>query len=129
MKVKYFAWVRERIGKSEETIEPQANVRTVDDLIAWLEEVIEPYPLPQPTIAAAEAALSPSRALLVQSRVALIKAEPDLSLEELALRIEGELGLRTSTSAVDRFVQRHELSYKKNPARGRARSAGRGPGA
>jgi sulfur-carrier protein len=36
MKVKYFAWVRERIGKAEETIEPPANVRTVDDLIAWL---------------------------------------------------------------------------------------------
>ena len=36
MKVKYFAWVRERIGKAEETIEPPASVRTVDDLIAWL---------------------------------------------------------------------------------------------
>jgi molybdopterin synthase sulfur carrier subunit len=36
MKVKYFAWVRERIGKAEETIEPPANVRTVDDLIKWL---------------------------------------------------------------------------------------------
>ena len=31
MKLKYFAWVRERIGKSEETIEPPAYVRTVDD--------------------------------------------------------------------------------------------------
>ena len=36
MKVKYFAWVRERIGKAEETVEPPASVRTVDDLIAWL---------------------------------------------------------------------------------------------
>ena len=36
MKVKYFAGVRERIGKAEETIEPPANVRTVDELIAWL---------------------------------------------------------------------------------------------
>jgi len=36
MKVKYFAWVRERIGKAEETVEPPPNVRTVDDLIAWL---------------------------------------------------------------------------------------------
>ena len=32
MKVKYFAWVRERIGKAEETIEPPADVRTVGDL-------------------------------------------------------------------------------------------------
>jgi sulfur-carrier protein len=36
MKVKYFAWVRERIGKAEETIEPPPGVRTIDDLIAWL---------------------------------------------------------------------------------------------
>jgi len=36
MKVKYFAWVRERIGKAEETVEPPASVRTVDDLIKWL---------------------------------------------------------------------------------------------
>jgi sulfur-carrier protein len=43
MKVKYFAWVRERIGKSEETIEPPANVRTVDDLIRWLAQRGETY--------------------------------------------------------------------------------------
>ncbi|KAA0075241.1 molybdopterin converting factor subunit 1 [Tardiphaga sp. P9-11] len=36
MKVVYFAWVRERIGKSEETVEPPAAVRTVGDLIGWL---------------------------------------------------------------------------------------------
>ena len=36
MKVKYFAWVRERIGKAEETVDPPASVRTVDDLIGWL---------------------------------------------------------------------------------------------
>jgi molybdopterin synthase sulfur carrier subunit len=43
MKVKYFAWVRERIGKSEETIEPPADVRTVNDLIAWLSNRGETY--------------------------------------------------------------------------------------
>lgn len=36
MKVLYFAWVRERIGKSEETVEPPADIRTVGDLIGWL---------------------------------------------------------------------------------------------
>jgi molybdopterin synthase sulfur carrier subunit len=36
MKVKYFAWVRERIGKTEETVEPPADIRTVNDLIGWL---------------------------------------------------------------------------------------------
>ncbi len=28
--------MRERIGKAEETVEPPAEVRTVDDLIGWL---------------------------------------------------------------------------------------------
>jgi molybdopterin synthase sulfur carrier subunit len=36
MKVKYFAWVRERIGKAEETVEPPASVHTIADLIGWL---------------------------------------------------------------------------------------------
>jgi molybdopterin synthase sulfur carrier subunit len=43
MKVKYFAWVRERIGKAEETVEPPANVRTVEELIAWLTKRGETY--------------------------------------------------------------------------------------
>jgi len=43
MKVKYFAWVRERIGKEEETIEPPADVRTVGDLIDWLARRDESY--------------------------------------------------------------------------------------
>jgi sulfur-carrier protein len=43
MKVKYFAWVRERIGKSEETVEPPANVRTVGDLMTWLARRGETY--------------------------------------------------------------------------------------
>ena len=43
MKVKYFAWVRERIGLAEESVEPPAGVRTVGDLIAWLSERGESY--------------------------------------------------------------------------------------
>ncbi len=43
MKVKYFAWVRERIGKTEETIEPPAAVQTVGDLIAWLTQRGDEY--------------------------------------------------------------------------------------
>jgi molybdopterin synthase sulfur carrier subunit len=38
MKAVYFAWVRERIGKSEEDIVPPASVSTIDDLIVWLSE-------------------------------------------------------------------------------------------
>ena len=43
MKLKYFAWVRERIGKAEETLEPPADVRTVDELIGWLSGRGEAY--------------------------------------------------------------------------------------
>jgi molybdopterin synthase sulfur carrier subunit len=43
MKLKYFAWVRERIGKAEETLEPPASVKTVADLIAWLATRGETY--------------------------------------------------------------------------------------
>jgi molybdopterin synthase sulfur carrier subunit len=43
LKVLYFAWVRERIGKPEEDIEPPADVRTVAELVAWLKLRGEEY--------------------------------------------------------------------------------------
>ena len=43
MKVLYFAWVRERIGKAEETIEPPPAVKTVGELIGWLSARGEEY--------------------------------------------------------------------------------------
>jgi sulfur-carrier protein len=36
MKVRYFAWVRERIGKADEDVELPAGIATVADLMAWL---------------------------------------------------------------------------------------------
>jgi sulfur-carrier protein len=36
IKLVYFAWVRERVGKPEETVTPPADVQTVGDIIAWL---------------------------------------------------------------------------------------------
>ena len=36
MKLRYFAWVRERIGKAEEDIEPPQAIVTVGELVAWL---------------------------------------------------------------------------------------------
>ncbi|WP_158808761.1 molybdopterin converting factor subunit 1 [Beijerinckia sp. L45] len=43
MKAVYFAWVRERIGKTEEILLPPAEVATVADLIAWLKQKGEGY--------------------------------------------------------------------------------------
>jgi len=53
------------------------------DVIAWLEEVTEPLAIPQPVIALAESALSPSRALLVESRLRLNKTEQSRLLSAL----------------------------------------------
>ena len=36
MKLVYFAWVRERIGRGEEEVSLPADVRTVADLAHWL---------------------------------------------------------------------------------------------
>lgn len=36
MKLLYFAWVRERIGLTEEMVDPPAAVATVGDLLEWL---------------------------------------------------------------------------------------------
>ena len=43
MKVRYFAWVRERIGKPEEEIAVPADVSTVAELIKWLSSRGEEY--------------------------------------------------------------------------------------
>jgi molybdopterin synthase sulfur carrier subunit len=43
VKLLYFAWVRERIGKAEEDVVPPAAVTTVADLIAWLSGRGEEY--------------------------------------------------------------------------------------
>ena len=36
MKLRYFAWVRERIGKTEEVVDVPAGLATVGDLVTWL---------------------------------------------------------------------------------------------
>ena len=43
MKVRYFAWVRERVGVAEEEVEPPAEVTSVGDLMAWLSRRDEGY--------------------------------------------------------------------------------------
>ena len=36
MKAVYFAWVRERVGKAEEELDPPDGVATIGELIEWL---------------------------------------------------------------------------------------------
>jgi sulfur-carrier protein len=39
----YFAWVRERVGKAEERIDPPAGIATIGELMAWLAQRGEQY--------------------------------------------------------------------------------------
>lgn len=43
MKLVYFAWVRERVGKAEEEVMPPPSVKTVAELVAWLKGRGEEY--------------------------------------------------------------------------------------
>jgi len=43
MKVRYFAWVRERVGNAEEELDPPPGVTSVADLIRFLSGKDEGY--------------------------------------------------------------------------------------
>ncbi|HEU4660537.1 MAG TPA: molybdopterin converting factor subunit 1 [Pseudolabrys sp.] len=43
MKLRYFAWVRERIGITEENVDIPPGVGTISDLVAWLSTRGEEY--------------------------------------------------------------------------------------
>ena len=43
MKIRYFAWVRERVGKTDEDIELPPGVASVGDLMTWLAARGEEY--------------------------------------------------------------------------------------
>jgi molybdopterin synthase sulfur carrier subunit len=43
VKLVYFAWVRERIGKTDEEVELPAELATVTDLVRWLKRRGEEY--------------------------------------------------------------------------------------
>jgi molybdopterin synthase sulfur carrier subunit len=43
MKIRYFAWVRERIGKPEEELAVPASVTTIGELVSWLSGRGEEY--------------------------------------------------------------------------------------
>lgn len=53
----------------------------------------------------------------------LIAAEPDLTLKEIRARLRSEKKLGSSKSSIARFYERHDITVKKNSARGRARSS------
>jgi transposase len=51
----------------------------------------------------------------------LIEVKPDLTLEEIGQQLLREKGLSAGITSIWRFFERHQISFKKKPARGRAR--------
>ncbi len=43
MKILYFAWVRQKVGRASEELEPPAEVATVGELVTWLKGRGEEY--------------------------------------------------------------------------------------
>jgi molybdopterin synthase sulfur carrier subunit len=43
LKVRYFAWVRERVGVAEEEVQPPEDVSSVAELMTWLAARDEGY--------------------------------------------------------------------------------------
>jgi molybdopterin synthase sulfur carrier subunit len=43
VKILYFAWIRERVGKPEEDVTPPGSVTTVGELVEWLKGRGEEY--------------------------------------------------------------------------------------
>ncbi len=43
MKLVYFAWVRERVGKTDEDVDLPDGITTVSDLVQWLKARGEEY--------------------------------------------------------------------------------------
>jgi transposase len=61
--------------------------------------------------------------------LAMVAEQPDLTLEEAVAHLL-KLRIQTSKSAVSRFFQRHDITFKKKEsAGGRTAPRGRGPGA
>lgn len=50
----------------------------------------------------------------------LIAAEPDLTLKEIGVRLRAEKKLKSGTTSIWRFYERHDITFKKNSARRRA---------
>ncbi|MEZ5774751.1 MAG: molybdopterin converting factor subunit 1 [Hyphomicrobiaceae bacterium] len=69
MTIRYFAWVRERTGRAEETVDLPAEVRTVSDLVGWLRARGPGY----------EAAFAAGRVVRVAIDRSHVKGDPPIS--------------------------------------------------
>ena len=73
MKIRYFAWLRERLNRGEEEVDPPEHVVTVGDLIQWLRDRDEAADLamqkPSLIKAALDTEIVPHSALIGNAKV------------------------------------------------------------
>ena len=62
LKLVYFAWVRERVGLTEEMVTPPAGTATITDLVRWLKTRGEGYELAFENEAVVRAAIDQTHA-------------------------------------------------------------------
>ncbi|MEO0720050.1 MAG: molybdopterin converting factor subunit 1 [Pseudomonadota bacterium] len=67
MQVLYFAWLRERIGKGSETVDPPADVATPAALIDWLKTREERYAAALQDVSAVKVAIDQKQADMTTS--------------------------------------------------------------
>ena len=53
----------------------------------------------------------------------LVSAEPDLTLDEIGMRLASAKRLKVGRTSIWRFYERHRITFKKNTARRRTGSA------
>jgi molybdopterin synthase sulfur carrier subunit len=70
VKVLYFAWVRERVGKGQEVVEPPREIATVADLMGWLAARGEEY------------AFAFENPKLIRAAIDRIHVKPDAAIAE-----------------------------------------------
>ena len=98
----------------------------VSSAVRWAKRQAETGSVsPTPRGGRSRSPLEPQAAWLL----ALVAAEPDLTLAEIVARVAEAHGLATTDGSLRRFFQRHRVGLKKNAARSRAGPSRRGCGA
>ena len=77
MKLVYFAWLRERLGMGDETVDLPESVQTVSDLFEWLKQREEPFADVFEHSEIIQVALDKKH---VQDRAALIEGASEIAL-------------------------------------------------
>jgi len=129
MSVAYSSDLRARViefvesGASRREAAEQFGI-SVSSSIRWLDEWVKDGRAEAKARGGSRSPLEDHAAWLL----ALVAERPDLTLEEVVAQM-GKQGIGGSRTAVWRFFERHDVSFKKNAVRQRAKPGRRSPSA